>query len=161
MFGRNKGIPDDGAAKTLVPRTTDGRYDSLLSCMVVVAKHQGQALSREQLILDNQLADDRVAPTELVFIAQRLGMRAKVVRLAAEDLTAMRKAFPAIVTLRTGASVVLVQIGKNAEGGAVVELEDPNAEAGVTIWLDLSRFEDAWTGELILVKRKFGVSDEE
>jgi ATP-binding cassette subfamily B protein len=161
MFGRNKTHNEGAAAKAIVPQSADGRYDSLLSCLVLVAKMQGLAYSPEQLILDNQLPDDRVAPTELVFIARRLGMRAKLIRLAPEDLLGLRKALPAIVMLRGGSAVVLVNTWKTEQGGQIVELQDPNEDVDATIQLDLARFEDSWTGELILVKRKFGVADEE
>jgi subfamily B ATP-binding cassette protein HlyB/CyaB len=161
MFGRNTANKNGAASPAIVTQNADGRYDSLLSCLVFVAKSQGLDFSREQLILDNQLPNDRLAPMELVFIAQRLGMRAKVIRLAPEDLMGMRKALPAIVMLRSGGTLVLNGIDNRFNGGLIVELQDAEDETGSTITLDLARFEDAWSGEIILVKRKYNVADED
>ena len=141
--------------------SVDGRYVSMLSCLVLIARQQGLFLSEHQLALDNQLSEDRVAPQELVFIAQRAGLKGRAVRLRSEDLFSLHKSCPAIVLLKSGGAMVLNRVTKREGGLVCVELLDPKAEPGAAVMLDVSRFEQGWTGEIVLVRRVYQIADEE
>jgi ATP-binding cassette, subfamily B, bacterial HlyB/CyaB len=151
---------EQGTAAPGAP-AVDGRYVSMLACLVTIARQQGLFLSEHQLILDNQLSEDRVAPQELAFIAERVGMRARTVRLSAEDLVELRKACPAIVTLKSGGAMVLQSVHNNKGEFGRVELVDPHGEPGSSIFLDFARFEEAWSGEVVLVRRVYEIANEE
>ena len=71
----------------------------------------------------------------------------------------MKKALPAIVTLSNGARMVLLRLTGATENTHVV-LQDPNAGEDALLVIDRIRFEEAWTGEVILVKRNYDISDE-
>jgi ATP-binding cassette, subfamily B, bacterial HlyB/CyaB len=139
----------------------DGRYNSMLSCLIWVARRQGLFLSEEQLMLDNQLTSDRVAPQELVFIAERLGMRARTLRGSTQSLVELRRACPVIAMLRSGGAIVINEIKALNSGIEQLELIDVHGEYGNSIVTDIARFEEAWTGELIVLKRKFELADSE
>ena len=72
-------------------------------------------------------------------------------------LDALAKALPAIVRLNTGHNVVLTRFEGEGDATRLV-LRDPAAEEPLVV--DRVRFLDAWTGETILVKRDYALTDE-
>jgi ATP-binding cassette, subfamily B, bacterial HlyB/CyaB len=126
----------------------------------MVARRHGLNLTVSQLIQDNSLANENISSGELVNCAVRAGLKAKIVTLGFRDLGHMKKALPAIVTLKSGAAMVLVAFRGDADA-AHVTLQDPNAEDGVLLTIDQVRFEEAWSGEVILVRRDYDLTDEE
>jgi ATP-binding cassette subfamily B protein len=87
-------------------------------------------------------------------------LKARIVKLAWRDLKQLRSALPVIVMLKSGASMVLVAVNAVEERPYVL-LQDPDADDGVTLAVDRVRFEEAWSGEVILVRRDYALTDEE
>ena len=55
--------------------------------------------------------------------------------------------------------MVLLRVSGGADDTRVV-LQDPNADDDALLLIDRVRFEAAWTGEIILVKRNYEITDE-
>src|SRR5438445_4634755 len=83
---------------------------SLLGSLVIVARHRGIQLSKEQLIRDHQLKVGDASVTETLNIAKASGLRASITQLRWGDLFKMGTALPAIVLLRNGAAMVLLRM---------------------------------------------------
>jgi ATP-binding cassette, subfamily B, bacterial HlyB/CyaB len=128
-----------------------------LACLVVVARHHGIHLTVEQLMHDNVLSTRAVTVAGLVRCAQSAGLQATAVRLSPDGLLHLGKALPAIVRLRAGGSLVLLRIESEGETTRVV-LQDPASTAPVAI--DRARFEEVATGQAVLVKRNYAITDE-
>ncbi|MGD0722143.1 MAG: peptidase domain-containing ABC transporter [Roseiarcus sp.] len=150
----------DDADSTLIAREPEGATSSALGSLIVVSRHHGLNLTIPQIIADNLLKGAQIGAAEIVRCARRAGLKAKAVRLDWRGLTHLRKALPVIVGLKSGASMVLVAVDAG-EPSPGVALQDPNADAGVLLNVDRVRFEEAWTGEVILVRRDYGIVDEE
>jgi len=130
-----------------------------LGCLVMVARHHGLHLTVPQLIHDNVLSGGETSLAELVTCATSVGLKAKSVRLTWSELSHLRKALPAIVRLRHGGSMVLRRV--DGAGDAVrVVLQDPNAGNDALLLIDRVRFEEVWTGDVVLLKRNYEISDE-
>jgi subfamily B ATP-binding cassette protein HlyB/CyaB len=132
---------------------------SALACLVIVARHRGVHLSVSQLIHDNVLTGSEVTVPQLLKCAQSAKLKAKVVSLTWSELNHLKKALPAIVTLSNGAKMVLLRLTGASENTHAV-LQDPNAGEDALLVVDRIRFEEAWTGEVILVKQNYDISDE-
>ena len=132
---------------------------SALACLVIVARHRGVHLSVPQLIHDNVLTGPEITIAQLLKCAQSAGLKAKVAHLTWDELSHLKKALPAIVTLKNGASMVLLRLAGEGEATRVV-LQDPNAADDALLVIDRVRFEEAWSGDVILVKRNYEISDE-
>jgi subfamily B ATP-binding cassette protein HlyB/CyaB len=130
-----------------------------LACLVIVARHCGLHLSVPQLIHDNILAEPQISTAQLLKCARSAGLKAKVAHLTWEKLSELKKALPAIVTLKSGTSMVLLRVIGGPDETRV-ELQDPNAADDAVLVIDRLRFEDAWSGDVILVKRNYDISDE-
>jgi ATP-binding cassette, subfamily B, bacterial HlyB/CyaB len=130
-----------------------------LGCLVIVARHHGLHLTVSQLIHDNMLTGREISIPELLKCATGAGLKAKAVHLTWPELSQLTKALPSIVRLKHGGSMVLRRI--EAAGDTVrIVLQDPNASDDALLSIDQIRFEDVWSGDVVLVKRNYDISDE-
>jgi ATP-binding cassette, subfamily B, bacterial HlyB/CyaB len=139
-----------------------GVTGSLLGSLVIVARHRGVQLSKEQLIRDHLLKAGDASVAETLNIARASGLRASATRLRWGDLFNMGTALPAIVLLRNGAAMVLMRTEAKLPGWPpVVVLRDPNSTEETPLLLDEARFTAAWAGDVILAKRDYRLRDED
>ena len=99
-----------------------------------------------------------VSVPELLKCVQSAGLTGRCVTLDWNGLAHLNKALPAIVPLKNGASLVLLRLEGEGDAQRVV-LQDPDAEDAL-LSIDRPRFEAAWSGEIILVKRNYEITDE-
>lgn len=137
----------------------DGEEPSGLGALVIIARHHGLDLTVSQLVHDNLLSGEEVTAAEIVRCANNSGLRSKLVRLKWDGLFHLKKALPAIVRLKDGTSMVLLRL-EGDENSVRVFLRDPNAAADALLVIDRLRFESVWTGEVILARREYDLTDE-
>jgi len=131
-----------------------------LACLIIVARKHGMHLTPSQLIHDNLLSGGEVSTADIIKCADNSGMTAKVVRLDFDGLTHLKKALPAIVRLKDGNWMILSRVESEDENQQGVMLRDPNAPEDAQLLIDRLRFEDVWTGDVVLVKRDYEITDE-
>jgi ATP-binding cassette, subfamily B, bacterial HlyB/CyaB len=140
----------------------DKATGSFLGSLVIVARHRGVQLSKEQLIRDHLLTAGDASVVETLGVARASGLRASTTRLRWGDLFKMGTALPAIVLLRNGSAMVLLGAEANRPGWPpFVVLRDPNGNEEAPLLLDEARFSAAWDGDVILVKRDYRLRDED
>src|ERR1700761_6475349 len=130
-----------------------------LESLIIVARQHGLHLTSTQLIKDNLLTDQEVTLDQIVRCAEKAGMRSKLVKLDWDGLSHLKKALPAIVCLRNGSYMVLLRVDGDANNTRIM-LRDPNAAEDALLVIDRPRFEDIWSGNVILAKRSYELSDE-
>ena len=130
-----------------------------LECLVIVARQHGLHLTASQLTHDNLLTAGEVSSADLIKCASTAGLTAKSITLDWKGLRELKKALPAIVKLKNGASMVLRRLEGDDESRRVV-LQDPNANDDALLVIDQIRFESVWAGEVLLVKRNYDIADE-
>jgi ATP-binding cassette subfamily B protein len=133
---------------------------SALDCLVVVGGRHGLHLTVRQIVQDNALESENVSMAQLVHCARGCGLKTKLVNLNWSGLESLKSALPAIVRLSTGACLVLEEV-HNTDEHACVQLRDPLAGAQATFMVDRPRFEEAWSGEVVLMRRDYDINDEE
>jgi ATP-binding cassette, subfamily B, bacterial HlyB/CyaB len=138
---------------------TGSAISSGLECLIMVARHHGLHLTAPQLVHDNLLGGGEIAFGEIVKCARNAGLKAETTRLSWSGLTHLKKALPAIVRLKHGQAMVLQRV-EGAPDALRVVLQDPLAGDAAPLVIDRVRFESVWTGEIVLVKRNYDVSDE-
>jgi ATP-binding cassette subfamily B protein len=135
---------------------------SLLDSLVIVARHRGVHLSRDQLLRDHQLVSPEVSIAETVRLAHLSGLRAHATRLRWGDLFKMGSALPVVVVLRNGSAMVLMRAERGLRGRPdLVLLRDPNGDEDAPLAVDEVRFSAAWAGDVILIKRDYRLRDED
>jgi ATP-binding cassette subfamily B protein len=138
------------------------KHKSALECLCMVASHHAIPVTVAEIMRDNVLTDPAVDYDALVHCARHAGLKARLVRLDWAGLTHLDKAVPAIVRLKTGASLVLARVCSGADQMPLgVVLHDPNAAEGAELFVDWLRFQEIWTGDVVLVRRNYDLKDEE
>lgn len=136
--------------------------DTAFQCLVAIAQHHGIATSVEQIRRNQPTAPG--ASSEgiglLLSAAASLGLKARDTRLSLADLVALRETLPAIARLKNGNFVVVVGFKKTDTGPAVAILDPLAKPANIIFMLDQARFEESWSGEVVLLKREYSLLDE-
>src|SRR6266571_2419632 len=133
---------------------------SALECLVMIGAQHGFDLSVHQIVHDNALSSEDVSIEQLVHCARKTGLKAKAVRLDWNGLGRLKKALPVIVRLKNGYSLVLVRM-EDQHDRLVAVLSDPKAPDEAPIIIDRLRFEEGWTGDVVMLRRDYDIGDEE
>ena len=138
----------------------DERGRSTLAALVEVARAHGVHLSRAQIERDFALDGKEPSLALLKAIAEKNGLKGQIVTLDWRHLVKLGRAVPAVLKLRNGGALVIV--GTQAEGAVpMVFLQDPLDPSGAAIGVDQARLNEAWTGEVLLIKRSLTEIGEE
>jgi ATP-binding cassette subfamily B protein len=133
---------------------------SLIDALVMVGEHHGVDTSSDTIQRRYPLQAGRIDNATLVAIAGELGLQARSLQVGWNDLPRFAKVFPAILRMRDGAGLVVEAIVEDPKAGRVAVLRDPSAGSESRVLVDQVQLEAAWGGEIILVKRNYGLTDE-
>jgi len=140
----------------------DAQEYSAFSCLVAVSNHHGLSTSVEQIRREHLPASEQaLQPADVVIrAANSLGLIGRRDSVTWAQLCELDRTFPMIARLENGNFVVVVGL-KKTEAGHAVAILDPLAEpANVIFLLDQARFEESWSGEIILLKREYALLDD-
>src|SRR5262249_1325562 len=130
--------------------------ETALQCFVAVARHHGVDLSVDRIKHDYALKPEDDVVRQLPGIAQKSGLRVRSLHLDWEELPRLGDAFPAIARLSNGNSGILR--GSREESAGVL---DPLADRAAILHLDKATFCRNWQGDILLVRRNYGLADED
>jgi len=136
------------------------RIPSGIGCIANIARLHGLHIEAEQITLHNNLSGAELSAEEIANCAAREGLKAKHVRMTWRGLSHLRKALPVVVTLTSGGSMILEALEGSEEALSVI-LRDPKAGEDDKLVIDRQRFEEAWTREIVLLRRNHDVNDED
>ncbi|VFN03095.1 MAG: ATP-binding cassette, subfamily B [Candidatus Kentron sp. G] len=142
-----------------------------LQCLTLIARHHGIQISVEKLIHEHSLESREPDRNRLLRIAGEIGLKARFTHLTWEKLAEVGEAWPAMALLDNGNYVIIVDARRNENGTLEqVAVFDPLVERTGTeqpeqgppdfLILPREKFEHAWSGELLLLKRSYSVGDE-
>ncbi len=132
-----------------------------LACLAAIARFHGLDLSDQYLFqVASPGRDGRITAANLAQVAGKVGLAAKAENLSWRRLARLGQALPAILVLRNGDAVVLSGFKDAGEGKIEVvirDLGDPKQQ-GFQFW-DQAKLKEVWGGQIILVKRKYALTD--
>src|SRR6202047_5154122 len=129
-----------------------------ISCLTAIARFHGLDYTEAQLVQLAAPGPEGGKPANLVQVARKIDLTAKLVRLSWDRLHRLGQALPAILILRDGEAVVLSGVKETADAKEIV-IRDPRApQQGFLFW-DRDKAEEAWDGRVILIKRQYALSD--
>jgi subfamily B ATP-binding cassette protein HlyB/CyaB len=130
-----------------------------LACLGAIARFHRLDLSEPYLLqVASPRPQGRLTPGNIAQVAQKVGLSSRLVTLSWRRLGRLGQALPAILALRSGEFVVLSGM-REAEGRTEVvvrDLRDPTQ--GFQFW-DRATLEQNSDGQVILLKRKYALSD--
>lgn len=144
-------------------RTSNTNFDienSDLAALAIVADHHGVHFAVGELCKDNPRSGADAPFARAARCALKAGLKAKALNLDWNGVTRLRKALPVVIRLKNGSCMVLTSVSRD-KNNPIVTLRDPNAGEDAPLTIDRVRLEDSWTGETLLVRRVYPVSDEE
>jgi ATP-binding cassette subfamily B protein len=97
----------------------------------------------------------------LVAIARELGLEAKSLHLGFAELPRLSKTLPAILRAKDGGALLLEDARSDRLKGTVVIIRDPASADNELVAIEETQLTGIWEGELILVKRVYGATDEQ
>jgi ATP-binding cassette subfamily B protein len=134
---------------------------SSLMALVAVAARLGVDTSVEQL--RRRFSMDTVEPdtSTLIAMARELGLEAKSLHLTFDELPRLSKTLPAILRAKGGGALLLENARSDRMKGTVAIIRDPAAPESERVAIEEIHLTELWDGELILIKRVYGATDEE
>ncbi len=136
------------------------KYDSPFLALIDLAAGRGVHLS-ETLIRRDYALDHGPTPFPLLArIAERHGLRARVVSMTWTDLSKLGKAYPVALRMRNGQAMILVGF-RSASPVPVALMRDPADPTQTVVAVDEVRLSDAWDGEVLLLKQRRQAGDAE
>ncbi|MBI3710574.1 MAG: peptidase domain-containing ABC transporter, partial [Proteobacteria bacterium] len=129
-----------------------------MRCLAAVARHHGVDLSVDALTHQYGIAETEPTTALLLKIADGAGFSAQALHLDWGDLVRLDQALPALARLRNGNTVILSGIRGGPSGQEAVVL-DPLATKPGFLFLSRESFATSWTGETILLKRSYRLTD--
>lgn len=126
------------------------QFDTALICLVAIAKMLGLPADMAQLRRAYVVNEKGMDTLMLMRAAKNLGLKSRLVTSVPQQLAQIP--FPAIAILKNGNYVVLARMDKER-----VSIVDPYKDNAITI--PVGNFLHAWSGQVILLTRRVGLSD--
>ena len=131
-----------------------------VAALVRVARHHGLEYSAEELIRAHQFEGPEPAPALLSKMAERAGLQAKAARIQRGELAGLADSLPAIMLLPQGKVLILEKV-HDQDGVKLALIEDPGSATGTTVLVDEPRLFESWNGELMLLSRRWKITDQD
>jgi ATP-binding cassette subfamily B protein len=129
-----------------------------LDCLCAVANHHGVTLDPERLIHDYSLEIKQLTPNQVSNLAQKSGLKSKVVSVTVEELSQAEKTLPLILPLANGSYVVLAGTQLTDEGCFYI-IYDPSTESEELLRITEEQLTSQWSNQAIFIKRVYSISD--
>ena len=134
-----------------------------LKSMVLAARQRGIDLSVDTLVHNFNIGEDEADDATLLRIARENGLIAKAGTFPVQKLTKLTESFPLVMRLKDNRCVVLTRLEYEEDNKTVkaVSVIDPASATPQAETVEIETFQKFWTGKVILLKRKYGVFDED
>ena len=125
-----------------------------LEALAFVAREQGLDVSAEAIRRRFVTPEGDLSTRDVIVLAGELGCRARSLQASWGDLPRFRKVLPAVLRLLDGGALVLEAVVDDPNSGRVAVVRDPAAGGEARAVVDKDQLSLAWSGELILIRRR-------
>ena len=148
-----------------MPHAFDTRHDTeCRSCAVTalarVAAHHGLTADPDQLIRANPFEGPEPSAALMLKMARGIGLTGEILRLKPGELARLRHTLPAVLLLPGGKATLLTRL-QHHQGAELALLEDLESPTGLSLLVEEPRLFQVWSGEAIVLKRRWRISDDE
>ena len=134
---------------------------SAVQCLTAIAQHHGIPTLPERLVHDYVLESEEPPTRLLIRMATELGLKAQAKTLHWADLAHLEGVFPLMARYGDGKTVLVAGLHRSGEDSAFqVAVLDPLVNAAEIRLLDEAAFCRYWQGEVIFIKRRYALTDE-
>ncbi len=134
-----------------------------LKSLVLAARQRGIDLSVDTLVHNFNIGEEEADNNTLVRIAQENGLMAKTGKFSLKQLVKLQDSFPLILRLNDGRCVLLSRLELEEDSKTIQSFVviDPASVTPQAETVEVGKFQDFWSGGAVLIKRKYGVFDED
>ena len=132
-----------------------------LAALANLATRLGIDLNVEQLRRRFSLSAEEPTSDELVAMAKDIGLEAQILHVVFADLPSMAKTLPAILRAKDGTALILEDARADPMKGTVAVVRDPLSTDDAVALIEEHQLADVWEGEILLIKRTIGLTDEQ
>ena len=132
-----------------------------LEALVRIARTHGVDLTVDALRSAYVAGSGELPTNTLIAIAHEAGLQARSIQPKWRELARLSNVLPALIRLKGGGAAVLLSVAKSELTGQVVLLENPDGGPEAEVALDELHLNELWTGELILIKRRYELGDDQ
>jgi subfamily B ATP-binding cassette protein HlyB/CyaB len=136
------------------------RRSTSVTALTRVAAHHGLNLNPDQLIRANPFEGNEPSAALLLKMARRVGLSGEILQLEPGELARLARSLPAILLLPGGKATLLTRI-QHHEGADLALLEDLESSEGMSLLVEEPRLFQVWSGEALVLKRRWRITDEE
>lgn len=144
----------------MTDRQSETSAATTLYAFATVAQKRGIEVTVEQLRRSYAFGGGEPPSSLIIAMARDFGLEGRRLILRWGDLVRLKASLPAILRLKDGSSLVLEGMREGSSGSAAI-LRDPTVASDALAAVDETRLADQWAGEVILLKRRHAVVDEE
>jgi len=130
-----------------------------LQCLTAIAQHHGIQALPERLVQDHDLGPAELTTRQLIKIAESIGLKSSSRQIALSEFADLKGVFPLIARMRNQAAVIVAGAQKMDTGELRLAVLDPAVDASKVSVVNQADFEKDWSGEIILTKRQYRLSD--
>jgi ATP-binding cassette, subfamily B, bacterial HlyB/CyaB len=141
-------------------KSADAGRSTALAALARIGAHHGLTLDMDQLRRTNPYEGNEPTPAVLARIAERAGFDVRRMKVGRGDLAKIKRVVPAILFLRSGKVALLSRV-KTGGGAPCALLADLEGQGGASALFDEPRLFEVWGGEVMLLKRRWRLTDEE
>ena len=141
----------------------DAVEQSALFCLCAVARHHNISMDLRRVMHDFAIDSEEPRLSLLRSIADSYELNTRKVKMKYEKLIALGQAYPAIGRKKNGKSVVICGVRRDENNNEELVIMDPekmSAESRFIFW-NKQQSEEELTPEVLLLKRRYKLSDEE
>lgn len=140
-----------------IPNVQMPPHMTALRCFFLTAMHHGIQVPPEKL----STASEADIVGSMLRLMREVGLSGKVLEQRGwDDLARLGSAFPVIAEMKDGSWVIIASVMRSGEEKAVAAVLNPQNEQNGIALIPRERFEETWSGRLVLVKRKLFFSTE-
>jgi len=139
----------------------DGAISTTLRALAAIASRLGLDVSVDQLRRRFALEPGEPDTPTLIALARELGLEARALRMSFQELPRVAKALPAILRAKDRGALILEEARSDPAKGTVAVIRDPSSTEDVLLAIDELHLAEVWEGEVILIKRRHFVTDEQ
>lgn len=143
----------------------DVRKQTKLAVFVQIARHHNTAVDIREIMHEYAVGEEEVKDNLFREIAARYQFKTKKVKLNWEKMKKSQSVFPCVAVKKDGAFAALCGFRNKSESEEEIVLLDPASEKYNTpdrfSFLTEEEFKSEYSGELILLKKIYKLSDEE
>jgi len=132
-----------------------------LQALAAVASRLGLDVSVDQLRRRFALQPGEPDTQTLIALARELGLDARALVMTFQELPRVARALPAILRAKDGGALILEEARSDPTKGTVAVIRDPSSTEDVVLAIDELHLAEVWEGQVVLIKRRHSVTDEE